>query len=199
MPRKHVRSTDKGSWTEEQISEALNCIKNGEKVRAVGRKFGINESTLRRRLKLGITGGPSMGRKAVFTKEEEEEIGYLFLLLTKLFYKVTLIELRRMAFKYAEMKNIKHNFNRQTELAGKDWAMSFMKRNPQLSIHKSEPTLIDRDIPFDETETSLYLNLKTLMEKCNILPSHTSSVDQTDVITDQNSFIIDPKDQIKEG
>lgn len=133
-----------------------------------------------------------MGRKAVFTKEEEEEIGYHFLLLTKLFYKVTLIELRKMAFKYAEMKNIKNNFNRQTKLAGKDWAISFMKRNPQLSFRKFEPTLTDRDMSFDKT-SHFYLNLKNLMEKCNILPSHTSSVDETGITTNQNSFIIDPK------
>ena len=58
----------------------------------------------------------------------------------KLFFGVTLTELRRMAYEYAERNNIKHNFNKATKLVGKDWAQAFIKINPQVSLRKPSST-----------------------------------------------------------
>ena len=74
MPRNPIRTTTKAAWTEDQLKAAIDSVRNGEKIRAVGRKYGIHEATLRKRLKVGSTGGPNMGRKAVFNKTQESEI-----------------------------------------------------------------------------------------------------------------------------
>lgn len=201
MPRNRTRTTDKASWTEDQLTAALAAIRDGEKIRAIGRRFGIHEATLRKRLKLGLVGGPSMGRKAVFTKAQETEIASHLLLLAKLFYGVTLTELRRIAFEFADKNNIKHNFNEATKLAGKDWAQGFMRRNPQLSLRKPEATSINRILSFNKNEIShFYDNLKSVMDKYNFPPSRIFNVDETGITTVQRPpAIIGPKGQKQVG
>lgn len=45
---------------------------------------------------------------------------------------------RIMVFKLAEILKIVHNFNHETEMAGYNWLLSFLRQNPKLSIRKSE-------------------------------------------------------------
>lgn len=201
MPRNPIRTTTKAAWTEDQLKAAIESVRNGEKIRTVGRKYGIHEATLRKRLKVGLTGGPNMGRKAVFNKTQESEISVHLILLAKLFYGVTLTELRRMAYEYAERNNIKHNFNKATKLAGKDWAQAFIKRNPQLSLRKPEATSINRILGFNKTElNNFYNNLRTVLDKYQFLPSRIFNVDETGISTVQKPpSIIGPKGQKQVG
>lgn len=201
MPRTHIRTTAKASWTDEQLQAALDAIRRGEKIRAVGRRFNIHEATLRKRLKTGLAGGPAMGKKAVFKNFQEEEICSHLLHLAKLFYGVTLTELRRMAFEYAEQNKIKHNFNKTTKLAGKDWAQGFLKRNPQLSLRKPEATSINRILAFNkEAVKKFFTNLETVMDKYKFPASRIFNVDETGISTVQKPpSIIGPKGQKQVG
>ncbi|KAJ8892397.1 hypothetical protein PR048_004977 [Dryococelus australis] len=82
--------------------------------------------------------------KTVFNKIQEAEISSHLLLPEKLFYGIALTGLRRMAYEYAERNDIRHNFYQTTKLAGKDWALGFLKRNSQLSLRKPEATSINK-------------------------------------------------------
>lgn len=144
MVRKHIRTTTKAAWTEESLATAIAAVRSGMSIRTAGRTYGIHEATLRKRIKKGILGGPSMGRKPVLSDDQEKELCTHVLTLCKLFYGVTLVELRRIAFEFVEKNKINHNFNQITKLAGKDWAQGFLKRNPNLSLRKPEPTSLSR-------------------------------------------------------
>lgn len=39
-----------------------------------------------------------------------------------------------MTFKLAQYFTLNHNFNKETQLAHKDWLHSFLVRNPELSV-----------------------------------------------------------------
>ena len=46
-----------------------------------------------------------------------------------MFYGISTHDLRRAAFDFAERNDIKHNFNKDTSMAGRDWLNGFLKRN----------------------------------------------------------------------
>ena len=52
--------------------------------------------------------------------------------IAKLFYGLTSAELRRLAFQYAKISGIKHNFDRIREEDGKDQLQLFFKTNTAL-------------------------------------------------------------------
>lgn len=60
-------------------------------MREVGCKYSIHEETLRKRLKVGLTGGPSTSRKAIFNKTQKSEISTHILILVEVFHGFTLI------------------------------------------------------------------------------------------------------------
>jgi len=55
------------------------------------------------------------------------------------FFGITFLDLRRLALQLAE-RNMSHQFNKSKGLAGKKWVMLFMKRQPSLSLRRSEAT-----------------------------------------------------------
>lgn len=132
---RYTRKTQRGSFSAETLDAALNAIlKDGRKIREVARTYGIHEATLRRKLKIkNLTKdakSESLGRAPVFSAAQEKEIVDHVLNLANLFFGVTSTELRSMVFKYAEQNKIKHNFNRDKQMAGPDWFHGFVKRNP---------------------------------------------------------------------
>jgi hypothetical protein len=68
-----------------------------------------------------------LGRNAVFTKEQEEANTNHAKLLANLFYVLNPVQPRRIAFEFANRNEIKHNFNRDSRTAGKDWLVTFLK------------------------------------------------------------------------
>lgn len=54
MPRKKIRTTDRGKWTQEDLNEAIRLINDDSiSIREAGRRCGIPERTIRRRIKTG--------------------------------------------------------------------------------------------------------------------------------------------------
>ncbi|XP_018365006.1 PREDICTED: uncharacterized protein LOC108762485 [Trachymyrmex cornetzi] len=53
-------------------------------------------------------------------------------------------KVRQLAFQFAETLKIKHHFNRDSEMAGKDWLYSFLRRNPSITIRKAEGLSVAR-------------------------------------------------------
>lgn len=78
----------------------------------------------------------TLGRNPIFTKEKE--IADHVIKFAKLFYGVTPIQLRKIAYDFASINKIPNNFYTNTELAGKDWLYLFLKRNPILRLRQPE-------------------------------------------------------------
>lgn len=186
---KYTRKTQRRSFSVTALDAALNAIvEDGRKIREVARSFEISEATLRRKLKIKNrtkeVKSESLGRAPVFSPAQEKDIVDHVLKLANLFFGITTIELRTMVFTYAEQNNIKHNFNKNKQMAGKDWYQNFIKRNPQISLRKPEATSLNRITAFNKREVDRYFeNLRLVQDKYRFLPDRIYNVDETGIST----------------
>ncbi|XP_049944183.1 uncharacterized protein LOC126425255 [Schistocerca serialis cubense] len=135
-------------------------------------------------MKVKNTDGPKLGRNPTFSTEQEIEIRDHIITMAKLFYGITCIQLRKIAFEYAEANNIANNFDKSSRLAGKDWLALFLKRNPSISMRKPEATSINRIQAFNEEEVNAYFkNLERVFEKCKFKEGRVFNVDETGINT----------------
>lgn len=190
MPRNYARKTKINSYNEETLEAALSAIRNdGRKIREVGRSFDIPESTLRKKLTGDGSKTPRLGRKAIFPSETEAGLKHYVLTLAKLFYGVTPKQLRHLAFKYAEANNIPHKFNKETQLAGKDWLYGFLKRNPEIALRQPEGTSLNRIAAFNMEETKLfYSNLEKILQKKAFEANRIFNMDEAGITTVQKKW-----------
>lgn len=56
--------------------------------------------------------------------------------LAKIFTCLIPLEVWRQAYAYAEQDDMRHMFNREKNLAGKDWLHSFLMRKPLIGIYQ---------------------------------------------------------------
>ena len=160
--KKLQETRKKGKWNATQLQNALNAIKKGSGQREPARMFGILESTLRDRIKNGNKENPSSGCKPALPTDVETQLTEQIIFLSNLFYGLTPIEVRRIAFEYCELKGIDNSFNKSTRLAGRDWLEIFLERNPRVSVRKPEATSLNRIKGFNrESVMAFFENLQT--------------------------------------
>lgn len=184
MLRTYLRTAQRQNWTPDQLKSALKATKNGSSIRKAGKEFEIPQSTLRDKLKIADNGGlvPALGRKVIFTPEQEKEISNLVIKLTNLFYGLTTIELRHLAFEYAEKNHIKHNFNREQGVARYDWLYLFTKRNSEVKLRVPDNTSINRIRAFSREKVDLFFsNVKKVFNKNSCPPHRIYNMDETGI------------------
>nr|CAH7731547.1 unnamed protein product [Callosobruchus chinensis] len=202
MPRNYQCKTEKCAWDPEKLKKALNEIRNGSKIREVGRAFNIPESTLRKQMRAENPGEARLGRKAVFSPVIESQLKEYVLTLAKLFYGLTPKELSRLAFKYAEEHKIIHGFPSNKQAAGKDWLYGFLRRNPEIKLRQPEGTSINRIASFNSESTKkFFANLKVLMDRYHFPPQKIFNMDETGVTVVQKKYpkVYGPKGAKKVG
>lgn len=198
---KYKRKTQRGSFTKDALNAALKAIINESSgIREAGRRFEIPESTLRRHLKirnnLRELKSQSLGRAPVFTRIQEQELATHVVKLGKLFFGLTTVELRSIAYNYAEANNMKNNFNKEKKLAGKDWYAGFIQRHPEISLRKPEATSINRIMAFNKAEVDrFFVNLENVMSRYHFNSDRIFNVDETGISTvpKENSKRLGPK------
>ncbi|KAJ4437354.1 hypothetical protein ANN_17495 [Periplaneta americana] len=154
--------------------------------RKVAEHFGIDESTLRKRLKKG-TGVSALGRfKCILNKEQEMELAQHCNLLSGMFYGLTLSFLRSIAFKYVPLNKINHPFNNETQMAGVDWAINFLKRK-NLSLRLPQKTSVARIMGFNRVQCdSFFNNLAEFQGKYKFSPTQIYNMDEIRITTVPN-------------
>lgn len=188
MPRNYKRKTSKGSWSVTELQAAAARIRQGVSMRKVAKETGIPFSTLQKRMKKETFDIPKLGRHPVFNEEQENTLTDRILLLSKIFHGLTINQLRKIAFQFAESLKLSHNFNRETKMAGKDWIKSFLKRNPRISVRKPEAISIQRITGFNKTEVSKFFNnLEEVMTKTSFPPQDIYNIDETGITTVQET------------
>ena len=121
--------------------------------------------------------------------------------LAKLFYGMTPLTLRKVAYDFATKNGIKHVFNKEKQLAGKDWLYLFIKRNPQISLRQPEGTSLNRISSFNAEEVKLFFpilrhytqNIISLRIECIIamklvLPASQIKVEKFTQLVVQNKW-----------
>lgn len=128
-----------------------------------------------------------MGRyKSVFTYEMERElVEHIKLLETRLF-GFTRKEVLELAYQFAEVNNIPHNFNNEKKMAGKEWLAGFRRRHPDISLRKPEATSAARAQAFNKPQVALFFNTyQDIIQSNNISPHRLYNVDESALSTVQ--------------
>ncbi|XP_058453595.1 uncharacterized protein LOC131431741 [Malaya genurostris] len=128
-----------------------------------------------------------MGRKPIFSKEDESELSQRILAMAEMYYGITPSKLRSVVFEFAEKKEIKHTFNKSLQLAGKSWIRLFLRRHPNISLRQPEGTSLNRIEAFNKKEIDqFFFNLQYVYAKFNFSPHRLYNVDETGITTIQS-------------
>ena len=153
--RARKRTSNYAKWSLDDLQTALKAIKEGMRVTHASAIYGIPRRTIVRRLKDKKASAPKLGRKSVFTAEQEE-------ILTNHIIKLQCTcplnsqKVRKLAFNLAEKLQLDHNFNREKQEAGHDWLSSFLKRNPRAQIIRRRSTI--QEVKHVNTENPNIIN-----------------------------------------
>lgn len=184
VPRK------KCTWSPRKMKIAVKAVQGGAKLRQTAALYNIPVMTLSDYVKQTGTARTvtfkKMGRRPVFTAQQETEIKEHILLLCRKFYGLTPDSLKTAVFEYAEQNKIKNPFNKASKQAAFpacfNWFYGFLRRNPEISIRRPEATSINRILAFNAQEVKLYFdNLTLTMNKHKFPPHRIFNVDETGI------------------
>ncbi|XP_013194640.2 uncharacterized protein LOC106138133 [Amyelois transitella] len=181
MVYNYKRKTERASWSESTLREAMNEAKKTS-IKGAATKYGISYSVLQRRMKTGSS-VKSLGRfKSIFTNDEELELVQHLKSLDSLFYGLTKSEFLRLVGEFAKRKNKQTTFKNNT--AGKQWFKNFKMRHPEIVLRTPESTSIARLQAFNRPAVNRFYDLlESLLESEKIRPDMIYNMDETGVRT----------------
>lgn len=163
MPRKYNRKPGvpaRGQWEEENLREAVTRITKGDiGIREASRYYGIPESTIRRRKASNSLTKTVLGPEGVFGRENEKRLAKHIKRLASSGFAPDQRSVRRMAFQFAQSLGLKHPFNMEKQEAGYDWMMSFLERNPEISLRQSQGLSVNRGQGLSREEVKGFFDL----------------------------------------
>jgi len=162
MVRNYKRVSTRASYSQEAMLAALSDVRQGKlNVSKASQQYGVPRPTIIKRLKKpGGYQPTSLGRfKPVFSLEFEEELVMHAVSMQQRFYGISVMDLRYIAYQLAERNGIEHPFSHAEKRAGVEWARSFMKRYPELSIRKPEATSLCRVSGFNRVQVGKFFDL----------------------------------------
>ena len=98
----------------------------------------------------------------VFSDKKEAALFKYIITMSKLFHKLTKMQTRQLAYKFAKNTNIKipQNWIRH-KAAGKDWLKGFRKRKAGTTLRQPEPTSLVRPVALNRQNVeSFFHNLR---------------------------------------
>ena len=208
MSPNKVKVNVKGKWTEENMKLALNYALTGKtSVREAARLFSVPKSSLQDRiskLKKGeeVVLPAKLGRfKSTFLQSCEEELLQHVRQLDNMFMPLTRKEFLKLAFDLAEQLKLPHRFNKNKQIAGKDFYYAFVKRHPEVALRTPESTSVMRAVGFNKPQVDLFFSkLNQLMEKHSFPSSRIFNADETGVSSvHENSKVLSIKGKRQVG
>lgn len=183
MPRVYTRKTDRASWSQEDLNNALHAvIEEKVKIREAGRRFNIPERTLRRRLISRNFEKRKLGPSSCLGYEAEKKLVSHIQKLQAAGFAPNRKTVQKLAYDLAISCGLSHKFNSERQLAGRDWFKSFMERNINLSLRKAEGISVLRAQGMNREEVNKYFDLLTAtLQEHGLLgkPGNVFNVDET--------------------
>lgn len=185
MPTEYKRkgTCSRAIWSEDTLLSAMEAVRSGNMgVNEAARQFQVPCTTLRRRLATGNTKKNSLGPSSILGDKNERKIALHIKKMQKRGFSPTRNIVRRMAYQLAEQLKIKHTFNRNVEMAGEDWLRSFLRRNSDLSVRKSEGVSLARARGMNKKDVADYFELLgNILEEHNLFdkPGNVFNMDES--------------------
>ena len=98
-----------------------------------------------------------VGQQTDLPEEIEEELVNHIVQLEARFYGLTPLNLRKLAFQIAKVNGLVTRFNKEKEIAGKQWLSGFLKRHPEISLRSPVATSLARASGFNHTQIETFL------------------------------------------
>ncbi|XP_008545945.1 uncharacterized protein LOC103570117 [Microplitis demolitor] len=197
MPRRRIKKTHRGEVSTETYEAACKqIVENKQKIRCVAKIFNISYPTLRRyfiKFKNGdnLSAGYHPHNK-VFSTAQENLFVNNCLSSAQLYYGLTTIDLRKLAYEFAVANQIKRPSSWDTnKQAGVDWTNDVMKRHPEISIRVPEATSLARGMNFNKPNvTKFFNNLQNVQERYNFTVENIWNLDECALTTSQKPVAI---------
>ena len=128
------RSAVRKQWTEEQMSAALNSVKNeGLSGNRAADLYGVPRSTLKDRLRGRVVHGPKPGPRPYLSTGEETELSSHLLQVAKMGFGQTRHDVKCLVEMCVKQKG---TLRGSTITNG--WWQKFLKRNPMLKLRAGD-------------------------------------------------------------
>lgn len=160
MPTKYKRkNSNRGNYTEENLRLAIEAVRNGSSVNGASKNYGIPRKTLERKIKNNIFTIGRMGPDSMLGEANENKLVQHIIKAQKYGFPMTVPDVRKLAYNFAECLQINHKFNKEKGDAGSDWFRSFLRRHPDLSIRKAEGVSLGRGEGMNRVDVGNYFKL----------------------------------------
>lgn len=194
MVNKYKRKSDRQSWREDDMRNAIAAVEREEMGWLLASKtYNVPQATLRRRARNknkfvnSVEKGLGRFRQCLDESMENDLVNHVLEMESRLF-GVTCLDLRQLAFQIAEANGVEHSFNRERQIAGKDWLEGFRRRHPELAIRKPEATSLARAQAFNKPQVSRFFELlQQTIQSYNINPMRIYNMDESGLSTVQST------------
>ena len=163
MGRTYVRKSERGSWSEESMRQAIIALDEGKPLKTCATQFNVPRNTLRRHWMKRLKKHPGcrhLSRQSILGPLVEKDLADYIIHLEDKGFGLTPTDVRELAFDYAERNNIQHSFDRNLKVAGLDWWSGFRQRHRALlSIRKPEALSLARAAAMNRPAISKYFNI----------------------------------------
>jgi len=160
MPKQYSRKSSRGDYGQQNLDAAVQAMNtDGLSIRHAATMFHVPKSTLERHVNKKIIGGLHFGRAPCLSRVPENELANHIKLLASRGYGVTPLEVRKLAFDYAEANKIPNNFNKTEGVAGYDWLLGFYKRHRDISVRKPEGLSAARAMGMNRVKVGAHFDL----------------------------------------
>lgn len=183
MPTEYKRkNSNRGNYTEENLRRAIEAVRNGSSVNGASKNYGIPRKTLERKIKNNLSTTGKMGPDSMLGEANENKLVQHIKKAQKYGFPMTVPDVRKLAYNYAESLQINHKFNKEKGCAGSDWFRSFFRRHPDLSIRKAEGVSLGRGEGMNRLDVGNYFTLlQEILEQNELFdkPGCIYNVDET--------------------
>jgi len=171
------------------MQHAVNdVLQYGRSMKGAAKTYCLPRPTLQRHIKQAKKGTgvqKVLGRPRTLTDEQEHELVDVILEMERRLFGLTLMDVRRLAFKYCETNNIENTFNKNARCAGEEWMSSFLKKQKELSLQIPEEMSLARASGFNHREKvhkffDAYQSV-VFDQSCTAIipPSHINNADES--------------------
>ena len=182
MVSHYIRKTCNANWSEDSTRMAIEAV--GKKDLSIRKAVYIPKDTLHPRLKGTLKHLPADKKDhhalSVLSPKQEEDLTDYIIKMDEAFYGLSIQDICRVVFEFAEKNGIAHPFNKENKMAGRDFVKGFLNRNPSLSLRKPEAVALNRVFGLNKTSVCKYFdNLEAVMNKYNFQPHQIFNCDES--------------------